>query len=310
MHRPAPIQRAPIRWRHPTARSRPKLPALQESAAMTNAILPPTTRIAFIGGGNMASAIIGGLVRQGLPAEQIAVVEPFEAARAALAAQHGLQAQAAAGAFLADAELIVWAVKPQSFRAAAAPVAPHAARALQLSVMAGIRTADIARAAGGGRIVRCMPNTPALVGQGMTGMFAADGVDGADRARAEAVIRTTGEALWVEREAQLDAVTALSGSGPAYVFYFLEAMQQAGVELGLSEAQARRLAVGTFAGASALAGASGEPLALLRQRVTSRGGTTHAALTAMEQAGVQAAFVQAMHAACTRAAELGDEFGA
>ena len=276
---------------------------------MTATTLPPDTRIAFIGGGNMASAIIGGLIRQGLPTANIQVVEPFEAARAALKAQHGIDALAAAAPALAAAGLVVWAVKPQSFREAAAPVAPHAGGALQLSVMAGIRAADIRAASGTGRIVRCMPNTPALVGRGMTGMFAAKGVSDDDRRLAEAVIRTTGDALWVEHEAQLDAVTALSGSGPAYVFYFLEAMQQAGTELGLSAEQARRLAIGTFAGGAHLAGESPEPLALLRERVTSKGGTTYAALMAMEQAGIKPAFVQAMHAACVRATELGDEFG-
>ena len=275
---------------------------------MTTPTLPPTTRIAFIGGGNMASAIIGGLIRQGLPATQVMVVEPFEATRALLNSQHGVQAHPAPGPFLADADLIVWAVKPQSFREAAAPVAPLAGRALQLSVMAGIRAADIAAASGSARIVRCMPNTPALVGRGMTGLFDAAGT-AADRQLAETVIRTTGDVLWVEREEQLDAVTALSGSGPAYVFYFLEAMQQAGTELGLTASQARRLAVGTFAGGTQLAADSPEPLATLRERVTSKGGTTYAALTAMEQAGVKAAFVQAMHAACARAKELGDEFG-
>ena len=275
---------------------------------MTTPTLPPTTRIAFIGGGNMASAIIGGLIRQGLPAAQVMVVEPFEATRALLNSQHGVQAHPTPGPFLADADLIVWAVKPQSFREAAAPVAPFAGRALQLSVMAGIRAADIAAASGSARIVRCMPNTPALVGRGMTGLFDASGAP-ADRQLAETVIRTTGDVLWVEREEQLDAVTALSGSGPAYVFYFLEAMQQAGVELGLTPEQARALAVGTFAGGAHLAAQSAEPLATLRERVTSKGGTTHAALTAMEQAGVKAAFVKAMHAACVRAAELGDEFG-
>ena len=275
---------------------------------MTTPTLPPTTRIAFIGGGNMASAIIGGLIRQGLPAAQVMVVEPFEATRVLLKSQHGVQAHPAPGPFLADADLIVWAVKPQSFREAAAPVAPFAGRALQLSVMAGIRAADIAAASGSARIVRCMPNTPALVGRGMTGLFDASGAP-ADRQLAETVIRTTGDVLWVEREEQLDAVTALSGSGPAYVFYFLEAMQQAGVELGLTPEQARALAVGTFAGGAHLAAQSAEPLATLRERVTSKGGTTHAALTALEQAGVKAAFVKAMHAACVRAAELGDEFG-
>ena len=275
---------------------------------MTPPNLPPTTRIAFIGGGNMASAIIGGLIRQGLPATQVMVVEPFEATRALLNSQHSVQAHPAPGPFLADADLIVWAVKPQSFREAAAPVAPFAGRALQLSVMAGIRAADIAAASGSARIVRCMPNTPALVGRGMTGLFDASGAP-ADRQLAETVIRTTGDVLWVEREEQLDAVTALSGSGPAYVFYFLEAMQQAGVELGLTPEHARALAVGTFAGGAHLAAQSAEPLATLRERVTSKGGTTHAALTALEQAGVKAAFVKAMHAACVRAAELGDEFG-
>ena len=275
---------------------------------MTTPTLPPTTRIAFIGGGNMASAIIGGLIRQGLSATQVMVVEPFEATRALLNSQHGVQAHPTPGPFLADADLIVWAVKPQSFREAAAPVAPLAGRALQLSVMAGIRAADIAAASGSARIVRCMPNTPALVGRGMTGLFDAAGA-AADRQLAETVIRTTGDVLWVEREEQLDAVTALSGSGPAYVFYFLEAMQQAGVELGLTPEQARALAVGTFAGGAHLAAQSAEPLATLRERVTSKGGTTHAALTALEQAGVKAAFVKAMHAACVRAAELGDEFG-
>ena len=275
---------------------------------MSDQPLPPSTRIAFIGGGNMASAILGGLIQRGLPAAQIAVVEPFEAARTALREHHGVTALPAASAALAGSDLLVWAVKPQSFLAAAAPVAPHVGGALQLSVMAGIRCADIAAASGSARIVRGMPNTPARVGRGMTGLFAASGA-AADRQLAESVIRSTGELLWVEREAQLDAVTALSGSGPAYVFYFLEAMQQAGVELGLSADQARRLAVATFAGGAHLAAESTEPLALLRERVTSKGGTTHAALTALEQAGVKSAFVQAMHAACTRAKELGDEFG-
>jgi pyrroline-5-carboxylate reductase len=271
--------------------------------------LPPSTRIAFIGGGNMAGAIIGGLRRRGLPAEQIAVLEPFEAARQALRAQHGVDAQPAAGAFLGGADLVVWAVKPQSFRDAAQAVAPHAGGAPQLSVMAGIRAGAIGGAMGHDRVVRCMPNTPALVGQGMTGLYAAPAVTPAVRSLAEAVISTTGEYLWVEREEQLDAVTALSGSGPAYVFYFLEAMQQAGTELGLSPDQARRLAVGTFLGGSALAKDSPEPLATLRERVTSKGGTTHAALTRLEQAGVQGSFVEAMRAACVRAKELGDEFG-
>ena len=271
--------------------------------------LPADLQLAFIGGGNMASAIIGGLRRQGVAAERIDVVEPFEASRSALLATHGVKARAAAGDFLARAGLIVWAVKPQSFREAAALVAPHAAQALHLSVMAGIRAGDLAAQGGSARVVRCMPNTPALVGKGMTGLFASPAASADDRALAETVIRTTGDALWVEREALLDAVTALSGSGPAYVFYFLEAMERAGTEMGLSAEQARRLAVGTFAGGSALAADSPEPLATLRERVTSKGGTTYAALTHLDQAGVQDAFAGALRAAAVRAKELGDEFG-
>ena len=276
---------------------------------MSTGTLPASTRIAFIGGGNMASALIGGLLRQGLPASQIEVVEPYEPSREALRQRLGIAAQPAPTAALAGAGLVVWAVKPQSFKEAAAPAAPHVGGAPQLSVMAGIRAGDIAAAAGSARGVRCMPNTPALVGQGLTGLFAAPAVTAADRALAEGVIATTGDYLWVEREEQLDAVTALSGSGPAYVFFFLEAMQQAGTELGLTPEQARRLAVGTFLGGGALAKDSPEPLALLRERVTSKGGTTYAGLTVMRERGMDEAFVAAMKAAAQRAKELGDEFG-
>jgi pyrroline-5-carboxylate reductase len=267
------------------------------------------TTIAFIGGGNMASAIIGGLVRQGLPADRVRVVEPFAETRAKLLADHGVQALEQAGPALADAGLVVWAVKPQVFAEAAAPVRAHAAGALHLSVAAGIRSDSIARWLSTERIVRAMPNTPALVGLGMTGLYARDAVSAADRAQVEQVIATTGAALWVAQEAHLDAVTALSGSGPAYVFYFLEAMVQAGTSMGLSAAQAQQLAVGTFAGAAELARRSDEPLATLRQRVTSKGGTTYAAITSMQEAGVGPAFERAMKAAEQRAKELGDEFG-
>ena len=268
-----------------------------------------TQDIAFIGGGNMASAIIGGLLRQGLAPAQVQVVEPFAEARARLQQQFGVTAMEHAGAALASAGLVVWAVKPQTFKDAAAQAKPHVAQALHLSVAAGIRSDSIAAWLGTERIVRSMPNTPALVGKGMTALFARAAVSAADKARVEQVIATTGESLWVTEEKHLDAVTALSGSGPAYVFYFLEAMTQAGGELGLSAEQSRRLAVATFAGASELARASTEPLALLRERVTSKGGTTYAALTSLEQDHVKEAFVRALHAACRRAAQLGDEFG-
>jgi pyrroline-5-carboxylate reductase len=267
------------------------------------------SRIAFIGGGNMASAIIGGLIQQGLPATQVAVVEPFAEARARLRQQFGVEAREHAGAALADAGLVVWAVKPQTFKEAAAQARAHVREALHLSVAAGIRSDSIAAWLGTERIVRSMPNTPALVGKGMTALYARAAVTPEDCKRVEQVIATTGESLWVEREQQLDAVTALSGSGPAYVFYFLEAMTQAGAEMGLDAEQARRLAIGTFAGASELARASSEPLQILRERVTSKGGTTYAALTSLEHDQVKAAFVKALHAACTRATELGNEFG-
>jgi pyrroline-5-carboxylate reductase len=268
-----------------------------------------TQAIAFIGGGNMASAIIGGLVRQGLPAAQIEVVEPFAQARDKLKAQFGVAARETAGPDLQRAGLVVWAVKPQSFKEAAVQAAAHTAQALHLSVAAGIRSDSIAAWLGTQRIVRSMPNTPALIGKGMTALFARPGVSAEDKSWVEQVIATTGESLWVDAEADLDAVTALSGSGPAYVFFFLEAMTQAGMEMGLSREQAYRLATGTFAGASELARASQEPPEVLRQRVTSKGGTTYAAITSMENARVKELFVKALHAARERAKELGDEFG-
>ncbi len=265
--------------------------------------------LAFIGGGNMASAIIGGLIQQGLPASAIEVVEPFEPARAALRQRFGIEAQAAAGPALARAQLVVWAVKPQTFKEAAAEVRTHIGNALHLSVAAGIRSDSIAGWLGTERVVRSMPNTPALVGQGMTALFARAAVTGADRARVEQVIRPTGESLWVQDEPQLDAVTALSGSGPAYVFLFLEAMIEAGTQMGLASDQAKQLAIATFAGSARLARDSEEPPAVLRERVTSKGGTTYAALTSMQADQVPQAFIKAMHAACARAKELGDEFG-
>jgi pyrroline-5-carboxylate reductase len=265
--------------------------------------------IAFIGGGNMAGAIIGGLLRKGMTAAQVEVVEPFAPTREKLKDLFGVHAREQAGPALQRAALVVWAVKPQTFREAAAQAAAHTQGAMHLSVAAGIRSDSIAAWLGTQRIVRCMPNTPALIGKGITALYARAGVDADDHRRAEQVIATTGDWLWVDQEAQLDAVTALSGSGPAYVFFFLEAMTQAGIEMGLTREQAYRLAVGTFGGAAELARASDEPPEVLRQRVTSKGGTTHAAITSMEHDRVQALFVKALHAAESRARELGDEFG-
>ena len=266
--------------------------------------------VAFVGGGNMASALIGGLIQSGHAPSSIHVVEPFAAQADKLRERFGVNVEAAAGPALGAAGLVVWAVKPQLFREAAAPCAAHIREALQLSVMAGIRTTAIEAATGSARIVRTMPNTPALVGRGMSGLFATAAVSAGEREQVERLLQPTGQLIWVEREEQLDAVTALSGSGPAYVFYFLEAMMRAGAELGLSPEQARRLAMGTFDGAAALAAQSPEAPEVLRANVTSKGGTTHAAITTMDERGVMDSFVAALHAAARRAKELGDEFGA
>ena len=264
--------------------------------------------LAFIGGGNMASAILGGLLRQGMPAEQIWVIEPFEESRQRLT-QLGVHTLAAPSAQLQQADLVIWAVKPQSFQEAAQQNLAHCAQALHLSVAAGIRSDSIAQWLGTQRVVRAMPNTPALIGLGQTGLFARAGVSESERRLIEQALQPTGQLVWVDKESLLDAVTALSGSGPAYVFYFIEAMIQAGVSMGLSTEQAHQLAVGTFVGASSLASTSTEPPHVLRERVTSKGGTTYAALSAMEQSHVAALFQQAMQAARLRAEELGDAFG-
>ncbi len=266
--------------------------------------------ITFVGGGNMASAIIGGLVRQGHRAQALQVVEPWDEQRAKLAQQFpGMTVLPAASAELRPSDLVVWAVKPQTFKEAAAATRAHVPGALHLSVAAGITSDSIAAWLGSERIVRAMPNTPALVGLGMTGLMARAAVSADDRALVERVVRTTGELVWVNVEADLDAVTALSGSGPAYVFYFLEAMRDAGARMGLAPDVAQQLAIGTFIGAATLAQRSTDPLQTLRERVTSKGGTTYAAITSMESAGVRAQLEEALFAAQKRAEQLGREFG-
>jgi pyrroline-5-carboxylate reductase len=172
--------------------------------------------------------------------------------------------------------------------------------------MAGIRSAVIVAAVGSPRVVRAMPNTPALIGQGIAGLYATQAVSDDERAAVEQVLAPTGQLVWVAREQDLDAVTAVSGSGPAYVFYVVEAMIQAAVDMGLSPEQGRRLALATVAGAAALAQQSDESPAVLRERVTSKGGTTHAAISSLEADGVKAAFVKALRAAQQRARELGE----
>ncbi len=266
--------------------------------------------IAFIGGGNMASALIGGLLRAGQAPAAVLVVEPAQAQRERLRVEFGVEALAAATAQLAQAAVVVWAVKPQLFAQAAAPCAAWVKGALQLSVMAGIRTDAIAHASGNERVVRAMPNTPALIGQGIAGLYARPCVTATERTQVQALLAPTGTCTWLERESDLDAVTALSGSGPAYVFYVLEALMEAGAQMGLAPTQARELALATFGGATELARRSSETPQTLRAQVTSKGGTTHAALTTLEAAGVKHSLVQAVLAAQQRAKELGDEFGA
>jgi pyrroline-5-carboxylate reductase len=263
-------------------------------------------RLAFIGGGNMAGAIFGGLIASGWPAAAITVVEPAAEQRARLAPAHpGLRVVAAAEAGLRDAQIVVWAVKPQNFAEAAAPCASWISGALQLSVMAGIRSDAIARATGTERVVRAMPNTPALIGRGIAGLVARAAVGADDRADVERVLAPTGSLLWFEAESDLDAVTALSASGPAYAFYLIEAMVEAGLKMGLGADASRRLAQETLAGAAELAMRSPDSPATLRERVTSKGGTTHAAISVFEAGGVKDTVVRALIAARDRARELG-----
>ena len=261
----------------------------------------------------MASAILGGLLRAGRPPESLLVLEPSAAQRERLAGELGLQACADAAALstagLDQAALVVWAVKPQLFGEAAAPLAGQLGQALQLSVMAGIPSEALARASGSERVVRAMPNTPALIGQGMTGLYAREAVSAADRQLVEQVLAPTGAWLWLAQESQIDAVTALSGSGPAYFFFVVEAMMQAAQALGLSAEQGRQLALATCAGAAALALQSEDSPTQLREKVTSKGGTTHAAISSLQADGVDAALRRAVLAAAQRARELGEEFG-
>lgn len=265
--------------------------------------------ITFIGGGNMAAALIGGLLGKGHAAGGIRVVEPQAEARARLAAQFGVACLDSAAAPLGEA--VVLAVKPQQMRAAAEALRPRLAHELVITIAAGIRLVDLSRWLGGyATLVRCMPNTPALIGAGISGLYASAAVDPGQRALADSILGAVGATLWVNEESMLDPVTAISGSGPAYVFYFVEAMQQAAQEMGFSASDARKLAVETFAGAARLAAQSEEDVALLRQRVTSKGGTTERALASMDADRVKELIVRALHAANQRAHELGEQLGA
>ena len=272
-------------------------------------------KICFIGGGNMATALIAGLAGKVAQAADIHVVDPNADALERLRTQYGVTTSPDIGTAVAASDVIVLAVKPQQMRDVTAPLKTElqsqlANKPLLLSIAAGIRGADLSRWLGGyGAIVRTMPNTPALIGQGITGMVAMAGVSAAQKDAADSIMRAVGQTVWLDEESLIDPVTAVSGSGPAYVFYFLEAMQQAAAEMGLSAEQGKALALATFTGAAQLAAQSEEPVEVLRQRVTSKGGTTHAAITSMEAAGVKQAIVEAMKAAAARGRELGEELG-
>lgn len=271
-------------------------------------------KITFLGGGNMATALIGGMLERGFAAADIQVVELGDAARAALESRFGVRAVAGFDDAALACEVLVLAVKPQQMKAALAPVAGRLSGQLVISIAAGLRLADLGRWLGApgvphARLVRCMPNTPALIGAGVTGLCADPGVNQDGRDNADSLMQAVGHTFWVHDEAQMDAVTAVSGSGPGYVFYFLEAMEKAAVDLGFDADTARRISIDTVVGAAQLAAQSSESLSTLRQRVTSKGGTTEAALLAFDTAGVAAGIGRGIMAADARGRELGELLG-
>ncbi|MDA8256031.1 MAG: pyrroline-5-carboxylate reductase [Betaproteobacteria bacterium] len=267
-------------------------------------------KITFIGGGNMAVALISGLYRQGFAAASIQVVEPFAETRDALTERFGVRCTANVDPAALNCHVIVLAVKPQQMREALAPLVGKLTAQLLVSIAAGMRLADLSRWLGGYRhVVRTMPNTPALIGAGVTGLCADPGVNQDGRDNADSLMQAVGHTFWVHDEAQMDAVTAVSGSGPGYVFYFLEAMEKAAVDLGFDADTARRISIDTVVGAAQLAAQSSESLSTLRQRVTSKGGTTEAALLAFDTAGVAAGIGRGIMAADARGRELGELLG-
>ncbi len=266
--------------------------------------------LAFIGGGNMARALIGGLIENGHAADAILVSEPDAGTAARLQRDFGVRLATDNKEAATAADVVVLAVKPQQLARVCATIAPavQRGRPLLISIAAGIRERSIEEWLGGDvMLVRCMPNTPALVGAGMTGLHAGPGVDAVGRALAERILGAVGEVLWVEEESLLDAVTAVSGSGPAYYFLFMEAMIDAGERLGLSREAATRLTLQTALGAARMARAGDEPPGVLRQRVTSPGGTTEQALRHFEQGGLRELVVEALRKARDRSIELSDQ---
>ncbi|HTD05533.1 pyrroline-5-carboxylate reductase [Undibacterium sp.] len=267
-------------------------------------------KIGFIGGGNMATALVGGLAVKLTSPHNIHVVDVNQDSLTRMAARFGVNTALKIDDALAACDVIILAVKPQQLHDVVSQLQAHLSGQLLLSIAAGIRAADISRWLNGyDAIVRSMPNTPALISKGVTGMVAMPGVTAEQRQAADNIMRAVGATVWLDDEALIDSVTAVSGSGPAYVFYFIEAMQQAAAELGLTAEQGTQLAIATFTGAAELAAQSADPVSVLRERVTSKGGTTYAALSSLEASGVKAAIVQAIKAAAARGKELGDEFG-
>ncbi|MEN9704546.1 MAG: Pyrroline-5-carboxylate reductase [Pseudomonadota bacterium] len=272
-----------------------------------------TLRVAFIGGGNMGRGMIGGLIGRGLPATHVTVADLNEAGLAALAQDFGVLTTTDNAGAIRDADVVVLAVKPQQMGPVVEALRPQlqATRPLLLSVAAGLRAADLSRWAGDGvPVVRAMPNRPALVGAGASGLYADQAVTRAQRELAAQVMAATGLAVWVDTEAQLDTVTALSGSGPAYFFRLAELMAEAAVAQGMAPQVARALAAQTLAGAGQLVAAEkDDDLARMRAEVTSKGGTTEAALGRFAELGLGDTVRSAMDAAATRSRELADLFG-
>jgi pyrroline-5-carboxylate reductase len=269
-------------------------------------------RIAFVGGGHMAVSLIGALRARGADPASIIVAEPVAARRDVLARDYGVETTADNASAARAADTLVIAVKPQDVPQVAADIARSIAdrRRLVVSVAAGIRLAELGRWLGGdAALVRAMPNRPALIGRGITALCAAAGVTAQERARAESILAASGETLWVEPEPLLDVVTAVSGSGPAYFFLLMEALADAGHALGLPADVARRLAVVTAAGAGEMAATGSDSPAVLREQVTSQGGTTAAALAVLDAADLRGIFSAAVAAATRRAAELAAQSG-
>lgn len=262
-------------------------------------------QITFIGGGNMAAAIIGGLVGSG--EHHIRVVELHEDKRTQLQQQFGVEPLAELPAQFAANDVIVLAVKPQALREVCLALAPKLGGALVVSIAAGIRADALARWLGSERLIRVMPNTPAMVGKGVSGLYAAANVGEADRDAATRIMQAVGTTTWLQQESGIDDITSVSGSGPAYVFYFIESMIEAAVQAGFSDDEARRLVIATFDGAVELARQSPLPVATLRQNVMSKGGTTERAIFRFEAEGVKQAIIAGAMDCRARSVEMGEE---